>query len=285
MMREHSPADTTLSVAPPSAGWEPTSDASKGLPFCEAGESEMLFRSSRSKTVHWSLPWSDLMMTMFIFFTVMYIYHSADREVLSSEREGTARRADLEMGAPADRVSAGAVDSAEPLRASISEIYDLSKETVKAADLEDFASVDLVADKAVRIILTADLLFDTGRADLRPEARKSLMRVAEIIRQTPYMVNVVGHTDNVSIHSNKFPTNWELSAVRACEVARFLIEEMQIPGNRFYVTGHAYYQPVHPNYTVENRAANRRVEIIITKERPDGMQARVENVSTPGSAW
>jgi hypothetical protein len=51
-------------------------------------------------------------MTMFIFFTVMYIYHSADREVLSSEREGTAPRADLEMSAPADRVSAGAVDSA-----------------------------------------------------------------------------------------------------------------------------------------------------------------------------
>jgi chemotaxis protein MotB len=282
MMKEHSPADTTLSVAPPSAGWEPTSDATKGPPFCEAGESEMLFRSSRSKTVHWSLPWSDLMMTMFIFFTVMYMYQSADREVLSSDREGTARRADLEMRAPADRVSAGAVDSAKPLRASISEIYDLSKETVKAEDLEDFASVDLVADKAVRIILTADLLFDTGRADLRPEARKTLMRVAEIIRQTPYMVNVVGHTDNVFIHSNKFPTNWELSAVRACEVARFLIEEMQIPGNRFYVTGHAYYQPVHPNHTAENRAANRRVEIIITKERPDGMQARVENVLTSG---
>ncbi len=280
MMREHSPADTTLSIAPSSAGWEPTSDASKGLPFCEVGE--MLFRSGRSKTVHWSLPWSDLMMTMFIFFTVMYIYHSADREALSSERGGTARRVDLEMGAPADRFSASAVDSAEPLRVSISEIYNLSKETVKAEDLEDFASVDLVADKAVRIVLTADLLFDIGRADLRPEARKSLMRVAKIIRQTPYMVNVVGHTDNVSIHSNKFPTNWELSAVRACEVARFLIEEMQIPGNRFYVTGHAYYQPVHPNHTAENRAANRRVEIIITKEKPDGMQARVENVLTSG---
>lgn len=273
MMREHSPDDTTLSIAPSSAGWEPKSDASKGLPFCEVGE--MLFRSGRSKTVHWSLPWSDLMMTMFIFFTVMYIYHSADREVLSSEREGTARRVDLEMGAPADRFSASAVDSAEPLRVSISEIYNLSKETVRAEDLEDFASVDLVADKAVRIVLTADLLFDIGRADLRPEARKSLMRVAKIIRQTPYMVNVVGHTDNVSIHSNKFPTNWELSAVRACEVARFLIEEMQLPGNRFYVTGHAYYQPVHPNHTAENRAANRRVEIIITKEKPDGMQARV----------
>ena len=277
-MPQRSPVDTTLAAA--SAGWDPTRESSTGLPFCEDGD--ILFRSRRLKTVHWSLPWSDLMMTMFILFAVMYIYHSADREVLSSEGKGTAHRAELEVGAPASRLSAGSVDWAEPLKGSISEIYDLSKKTVKAEDLEDFASVDLVADKAVRIVLTADLLFDTGRADLRPEARKSLMRVAEIIRQTPYMVNVVGHTDNVSIHSAKFPTNWELSAVRACEVARFLIEEMQIPGNRFYVTGHAYYQPVHPNYTAENRAANRRVEIIITKERPDGIQAGLENVLTSG---
>lgn len=265
-MTHHSPADTTL--AAPSAGWDPTRESSTGLPFCEDGD--ILFRGRRRKTVHWSLAWSDLMMTMFILFAVMYIYQSANREGLSGEGIGTDRRADVEMGLPVRRVSAGHVDSAEPLRASISEIYDLSKETVKAEDLKDVAFVDLVADKAVRIILTADLLFDTGRADLRPQARKSLMRVAEIIRQTPYMVNVVGHTDNVSVHSDKFTTNWELSAVRACEVARFLIEEMQIPGERFYVTGHAYYQPVSPNHTAKDRAANRRVEIIITKERPYG---------------
>jgi len=279
-MPQHTPVDTTLAAAP--AGWDPTRELSTGLPFCEE---DVLFPGRRRKTVHWSLPWSDLMMTMFILFAVMYIYQSANREMLSTEGIGEDRRADVEMGAPVRRVSAGPVDLAEPLKGSISEIYDLSRETVKGEDLEDVAFVDLVADKAVRIVLTADLLFDTGRADLRPEARKSLVRVAEIIRQTPYMVNVVGHTDNVSIHSAKFPTNWELSAVRSCEVARFLIEETQIPAERFYVTGHAYYQPISPNHTAKGRAANRRVEIIITKERPYGTQARVGNISTPGSAW
>jgi chemotaxis protein MotB len=276
-MPQHSPSDTTLAAA--SAGWDPTRESSTGLSFCEE---DVLFRGRRRKTVHWSLPWSDLMMTMFILFAVMYIYQSANREVLSNEGIGEDLRPDVETDAPVRRVSAGPVDFAEPLKGSMCEIYDLSRETVKAEDLEDVAFVDLVADKAVRIVLTADLLFDTGRADLRPEARKSLMRVAEIIRQTPYMVNVVGHTDNVSMHSAKFPTNWELSAVRACEVARFLIEETQIPGKRFYVTGHAYYQPISPNHTAKDRAANRRVEIIITKERPYGTQARVGNLLTPG---
>jgi chemotaxis protein MotB len=200
---------------------------------------EVLFRNRMPKTMHWSIPWSDLMMTMFILFAVMFIYQSSSRDALSSKE-------------------------------SISNIYDLSEDTVRSNDLEDFASVDLVPDKAVRIVLAGDLLFDTGKADLKPEAKLSLERIAGIVRRAPYMVDVVGHTDNVPINSERFPTNWELSAIRACEVARFLIEEMGIPGKRFYISGHSYFQQVFPNDSARNQAANRRVEIIITKERPSG---------------
>jgi chemotaxis protein MotB len=87
------------------------------------------------------------------------------------------------------------------------------------------------------------------------------------------MVNVVGHTDNLPIHSDQFPTNWELSTLRACQVARFLIEEMKLPSQRFFVTGHAYHQPIKSNETAGGRAANRRVEIIITRTRPTGVDA------------
>jgi len=153
----------------------------------------------------------------------------------------------------------------------MSDLYDRSKRTVEAKDLKEFASVDLVPEKAVRIILTGDLLFDTGKAYLKAQATALLQEVGEIVRGVPYMVNVVGHTDDVPIHSAEFPTNWELSSARACTVARFLMENMEIPEERFYVTGYAYFQPVRPNNTDRNRAANRRVEIIITKERPQGM--------------
>ncbi len=264
-------------MQPLSAVWGPTDKAaSNGLPVSEA--EDVLFRGRNSKSLHWSVPWSDLMMTMFILFAVLYIYQSANREVLSSEGVRADRGPGVQVAAPVSSGGTDSVDSAEPVKVPMSKIYDLSKQAIRAEGLEDLAFVDLVADKAVRIILTADLLFDTGRADLKREARKSLMRVAEIIRQAPYMVNVVGHTDNVSIHSDKFPTNWELSAVRACEVARFLIEEMNIPGKRFCVTGHAYYQPVSQNNTAENRAGNRRVEIIITKERPYATPAEAGNI-------
>jgi chemotaxis protein MotB len=229
---------------------------------------EVLFRNRMPKTMHWSIPWSDLMMTMFILFAVMFIYQSSSRDALSSkEKESTMGTrmdsgAEIAIGKPGEFVGT--------LKESISSIYDLSEEIVRANDLEDFASVDLVPDKAVRIVLAADLLFDTGKADLKPEAKLSLERIAGIVRRAPYMVDVVGHTDNVTINSERFPTNWELSAIRACEVARFLIEEMGIPGKRFYISGHSYFQPVFRNDSARNQAANRRVEIIITKERPGG---------------
>jgi chemotaxis protein MotB len=84
------------------------------------------------------------------------------------------------------------------------------------------------------------------------------------------MVNVVGHADDLPVHSGRFSNNWELSGMRACEVTRFLIEETGIPGERFYISAHAYHQPLVPNNSSENRAANRRVEIIMTPEKPTG---------------
>ena len=239
-------------------------------------EEDLLFRNRMPKTMHWSIPWSDLMMTMFILFAIMYLYQSPSRNILSSQTKeatmdtGTEPDANIAIGKPRG--------FAETWKESIASIYELSKEAVRANEMEEFASVDLVPDKAVRIILAADVLFDTGKAGLKPEAKGSLERIAYIIRRAPYMVNVVGHTDNVPIRSARFPTNWKLSAIRACEVARFLIEEMGIPAKRFYITGHAYHQPVFPNDSARNRAANRRVEIVVTKERPYANPATVEDV-------
>ena len=252
-----------------------------GSGHLDLGDKEdILFGNRMPKTMHWSIPWSDLMMTMFIMFAVMYIYHSSPRDVLSTKGKDSTIGARMEPGT--DSTIGKPVDFAGSLKESISNIYEMSKETVRANDLEDFASVALVPDKAVRIILTGDLLFDTGKADLKPEAKRSLERIAGIVRRAPYLVNVVGHTDNVPIHSERFPTNWELSAIRACEVARFLIEEMGIPGKRFYISGHAYHQPVFPENSPRKRAANRRVEIIITKERPYGRPGIGENVIGSG---
>jgi chemotaxis protein MotB len=217
-----------------------------------------------NKGLHWSVPWSDLMMTMFVFFAVLYVFHSYKQQAFSDEpKPRYVPPAIVTQAVTGYRMER----SVEPV-SSMTRIYDLSRETVRAKALEEFASVELTPDKAVSIILKGDLLFDSGKAELRPEARRSLGEIAEILRQTPHVVNLVGHTDDVPIHSERFPTNWELSAARACAVARYLMGEMGLPSSRFFITGYGPQQPVRPNDSAENLAANRRVEIIITKEKP-----------------
>ena len=83
-------------------------------------------------------------------------------------------------------------------------------------------------------------------------------------KKTPYMINIVGHTDNIPMHSERYATNWELSVARASRVARFLIEELGMNPNQFVVSGYASHRPLQPNTDTRNRAANRRVEIIAT---------------------
>ena len=210
--------------------------------------------------VHWSIPWADLMMTMFIMFAVMFIYQMASRDfTIGKKGPGTTSVSDSGSGLIMHD------DVKKVISESFPDIYDLSRKTIK-----DLGSVELIEDRAVRITLKNDLLFEQGKADLKPGAKEVLGDIALVIEQTSHMVNVVGHTDNVPIKTDEFPTNWELSAIRACAVARYLIENYQISGERFFISGHSYYQPLNSNRTSMSRATNRRVEIIITKYRPGG---------------
>ena len=80
------------------------------------------------------------------------------------------------------------------------------------------------------------------------------------------------------MRSGRYSSNWELSVARASSVARFLIEELDMNPNQFVVSGYASYRPLKPNTDTRNRAANRRVEIIISKKLPPPQPATPENI-------
>ncbi|GAB6193734.1 hypothetical protein JCM39068_34850 [Desulfocastanea catecholica] len=158
------------------------------------------------------------------------------------------------------------------------EIYTLSKEALHTGNLDKFAAIDIIPDKTMRIMLTGDLLFSLGESELSEEARASLQKIVEFMMHTPYMINIVGHTDNLPMRSNRFKSNWELSVARASTVAEFLIDEMNMNPNQFVVSGYSSNRPIVPNTTAENRAKNRRVEIIISKRLPNPLPATPENL-------
>lgn len=122
--------------------------------------------------------------------------------------------------------------------------------------------------RGVTIEINANVLFRPGEADLQPDSLGVLRAVATTLAREPFNLEITGHTDNVPISSPQFPSNWELSAVRASSVVR-LFADSGIDPMRLYAIGREASQPVATNATAEGRARNRRVELMILSSLPD----------------
>ncbi len=205
----------------------------------------------------WSVSWADLMMTMFIFFAVMYIYQVGDKEVKFGF--GPARSTLSEQGSG---MVANINTKSRPL-----DVFDQTKQAIKEVLLDDNITADLVNDDALRITLAGDFLFDSGRVNLKLGARYQLDQIAKALKENSYYINVSGHTDDTPSSSDTYPSNWELSSHRAVMVARYLTEICNIDEDRIYITAHSYHRPVKSNDTDYNRSLNRRVELILTKQK------------------
>lgn len=114
-------------------------------------------------------------------------------------------------------------------------------------------------------LVTDKVLFAKGQADLSPTAKVMLSNVASILGDTPNYIRIEGHTCNLPVVTEKFPSNWELSTTRATNVVRFLIDDKHIKSYRLSAAGYADSKPIVPNTCEENRAKNRRVDIVVLK--------------------
>jgi chemotaxis protein MotB len=109
------------------------------------------------------------------------------------------------------------------------------------------------------------ITFKKGEAKLLAGFEPNLGRIAHLIAsREDYGVVVSGHTDDTPISNIRFPSNWELSASRAVNVAKFLIDHGVDP-HRIVIQGYSEYRPVYKNISSENKQANRRVEITLEK--------------------
>ncbi len=119
-------------------------------------------------------------------------------------------------------------------------------------------------DRGLVITFLAEVLFDSGKADLRDDAGAKLDKVGEVLKTIENMyIGVEGHTDNVPITHSKWKDNWELSAHRALTVLNHMADQQGLPPQRLSATGYGEYRPVASNDTKEGRSENRRVEIVI----------------------
>ena len=119
-------------------------------------------------------------------------------------------------------------------------------------------------------VLTDDVLFDTGKAVLKPRSAPLLSEISSLIaRSIPNPVRVEGNTDDVPISTPEFHSNWELSSARADAVLEFLLAHGVVP-SRLSATGYADQHPLASNATAEERSLNRRVELVILRRTFNG---------------
>lgn len=120
-------------------------------------------------------------------------------------------------------------------------------------------------ERGITIHILENILFPSAKAELNSTSKLVLGQLAKILTQLPNDIRVEGHTDNIPISSAVYPSNWHLSVARALSTAYFLINEQNLDPEKVTVVGYAEYKPIAENSTVDGRAKNRRVDIVIIK--------------------
>jgi chemotaxis protein MotB len=180
------------------------------------------------------------------------------------------------------------VEKIQQLSQQVDELSQAQKtlEERLAQEIQDKQVKLEMAEKGLVITVVGDLLFDSGKAKIRPEAQPVLDKVARVLNENvpDFNVGIEGHTDNVPIKLSGWKTNWELSSARALSVLHYLVNEKGIDPGRLSAIGYGEYRPVTSNDTKSGRQQNRRVEIVIipkvtkVKEAKPSVQEPTENL-------
>ena len=213
----------------------------------------------------WALSYGD-MMTLLLAFFVLIVSFSTVELIKFRKAMGSLRGA---LGVLMEQEGDAVVNEGQ----SMFERPLLDKEILMKALSELEAQVFMlnagegmeieVREEGVNFRLKEELVFDPGASELKPSVLRILDGIGKIIRQFSCEVRVEGHTDNLPIHTERFPSNWELSAVRAVSVVRYFTDKIKISPDRLVAVGCGEYRPLVPNDTPENRRKNRRVEIFL----------------------
>lgn len=220
-------------------------------------------------TDRWLVSYADFITLLFAFFVVMYSISSVNQgkyRVLS-DSVMTAFSAQANSPFPVGSQLGISIQRAPIAIGLIGQTGWVSmEETAAKLDkrLQKWVKKGMIAvkgnEKWLEIEIKSNLLFNTGDAVLSADAANILAELTNVIKSTQNPLYVSGYTDNVPIKTNRYPTNWELSAARAASVVRLFAEKGINPA-RMGAIGYGEFRPVANNDTSINRQKNRRVVI------------------------
>lgn len=233
----------------------------------------------------WLVSYADFITLLFAFFVVMYAISSVNEgkyKVLSNSLSNAFTNTTAKSGGQPIAVIQGAPPIPPRPIAKPDKLPDLKKAEQRtkmkniAGDIMQ-ALQPLVAQGKVRLLETSrgvtieindSILFPAGQSRLQPASISAMLAIAQVLAASDFPITIEGHTDNVPISTPQFPSNWELSAMRATTVLR-LFNDGGVGAERLTAIGYGETRPLETNTTVEGRARNRRVSILIDSNRPE----------------
>jgi chemotaxis protein MotB len=215
----------------------------------------------------WQIVYTGFILILLCFFIMLTSFASLERSRITRFVQSFTNAVSvldggrsLEPGETVINADAMVVDKEDP----IALLFERVKQLGEQSGLEQ-VSIHR-SERGIVMTLADRTLFQTGEAVLQAASHTLLKKIGAIANSTHARVEIQGHTDDRPIRTGAFPSNWELSTARAVNVLRYLIADAGVSPHRLSAVGLSKYHPLVPNNSEENRALNRRVEIIFRPE-------------------
>lgn len=263
--------------------------------------------AEKENNERWLLTYADLITLLMIFFVVLYSMSKVDAQKFQAVAEslskalggGTPSKMEISTspqgptlfatGTPSSKATIPgkgtdpnnitngnpATNNANNTGQGNTEQENQSIEAIKAK-LDKFAQdngiqttlMSSIEERGLVVSIQETLLFESGSAGITSSARDILEKISTVLAASPNQIKVEGHTDNLPIHTPQFPSNWELSVIRATNVVQILQND-GIEPDRLSAAGYGEYRPIASNNTEAGRAQNRRIDLVILRSKYD----------------
>lgn len=226
----------------------------------------------------WVTTFSDLMSLLLTFFILLFSMSTVSEEKFSAASQ-SIQNAFVGEGAGAGVLDGGMMDEEDDtgdgasddeedefltndIPKAILRMEEEARALIKAEGIEDKVAISS-DQEGIYLDIQESILFQSGEADITGEGENTLDSLVGVIQLSENNVVVEGFTDNVPMRSPRFPSNWELSTGRALSVVHHLADNKGIRPERLSAKGYGEFSPIVANDSPENRAKNRRVNIVL----------------------
>ncbi|WP_072870511.1 OmpA/MotB family protein [Desulfofundulus thermosubterraneus] len=239
-------------------------------------------KTSYGSMERWLITYADMITLLLIFFIVMYSLSQVDIKKFRMLAESLSKAMGgggviLENLGPSVVPGISGTETEAQTREDVAdqaEMENIRRELLREVQRQGLGArvSATIEERGIVLSFQEEVLFKLGSAELTPRAREIIAAVAPVLLKTPNYIRIEGHTDNLPINTERYPSNWELSTARATAVVQELIRTANFPPQRLSAVGYGEYRPRVPNDSEANRQLNRRVDVVILRSKYKGAE-------------